>query len=69
MENIREIQGWVYFIMTAVFAISLYAYIVYLYRGKKRGTDYEKYSDLALHDGLDDEVMEDRKGEKSPEKR
>jgi cytochrome c oxidase cbb3-type subunit 4 len=63
MENIREIQGYVYFGMTVVFVISLYAYIVYLYRGKERGTDYEKYSDLALRDDINDEVLEARKDE------
>jgi cytochrome c oxidase cbb3-type subunit 4 len=51
--------------MTVVFVIGLYAYIVYLYRGKKRGEDYEKYSDLALNDTLDDELIEARGGDKT----
>lgn len=66
--EIREIQGYVYFIMTVVFVVGLYAYIVYLYKGKNRGTDYEKYSDLALNDKLDDEIVEakDEKGTSRP---
>jgi cytochrome c oxidase cbb3-type subunit 4 len=62
--EIREIQGYAYFIMTVVFVVGLYAYIVYLYKGKNRGTDYEKYSDLALNDKLDDDIVEatDEKG-------
>jgi cytochrome c oxidase cbb3-type subunit 4 len=61
--EIRELQGYAYFLMTVVFVIGLYAYIVYLYRGKNRGEDYEKYSDLALKDTLDDELVEGRKEE------
>ena len=65
METIREIQGYAYFGMTVVFVIALYAYIVYLYKGKKRGTDYEKYSDLALRDDINDEILEARKDEET----
>lgn len=62
--DIRELQAYGYFIMTIVFVIGLYAYIVYLYKGKKRGVDYEKYSDLALHDNLEDDVLEVNDGRK-----
>jgi cytochrome c oxidase cbb3-type subunit 4 len=58
MDFIKEVQGYLYFGMTVVFVIGLYAYIVYLYKGKERGVDYEKYSDLALKDSLDDEILE-----------
>jgi len=63
--EIRELQAYAYFFMTVAFVIGLYAYIVYLYRGKSRGEDYERYSDLALKDTLDDELIEGRKEEKS----
>ena len=37
----------------------LYSYIFYLYRAKKtRGMDYEKYSNLALKDSLNDTPVE-----------
>ena len=58
MDFLKEVQGYLYFGMTVVFAIGLYWYIVYLYKGKERGVDYEKYSDLALNDNLDDEILE-----------
>jgi cytochrome c oxidase cbb3-type subunit 4 len=70
MDFIKEVQGYLYFGATIVFVIGLYWYIVYLYRGKERGVDYEKYSDLALNDSLDDEILEAVDGdEKSPEKK
>lgn len=52
--------------MTVVFVIGLYTYIVYLYRGKSRGEDYERYSDLALKDNLDDELIEAKDGGNTP---
>jgi cytochrome c oxidase cbb3-type subunit 4 len=58
MDFIKEVQGYLYFGMTVVFVVGLYWYIVYLYKGKERGVDYEKYSDLALNDSLDDEILE-----------
>jgi cytochrome c oxidase cbb3-type subunit 4 len=70
MDFIKEVQGYLYFGMTVVFVIGLYWYIVYLYKGKERGVDYEKYSDLALNDSLDDEILEatDEKKKDSSEK-
>jgi cytochrome c oxidase cbb3-type subunit 4 len=58
MDFLKEVQGYLYLGMTVVFVIGLYWYIVYLYKGKERGVDYEKYSDLALKDSLDDEILE-----------
>ena len=58
MDFLKEVQGYLYFGATAAFAIGLYWYIVHLYKGKARGMDYEKYSDLALNDSLDDEILE-----------
>jgi len=69
MDFLKEVQGYLYFGMTVVFVIGLYWYIVYLYKGKERGVDYEKYSDLALNDSLDDEILEATDEKKnSPEK-
>jgi cytochrome c oxidase cbb3-type subunit 4 len=67
MDFIKEFQGYAYFGMTVVFAVGLYWYIVYLYKGKERGVDYEKYSDLALNDNLDDEILEDNHADKTSE--
>jgi len=63
--DIREFQGYAYFFTTVAFVVGLYWYIVYLYKGKDRGVDYEKYSDLALNDNLDDEILEDNREKKS----
>lgn len=66
--GIQEIQGYGYFFATIIFVIGLYAYIYYLYKGKSRGVDYEKYSDLALHDNLDDEILEAKDEKKESQK-
>ena len=53
------LQGYAYFISLTVLVVALYWYIWYLYTGKKkRGVDYERYSDLALKDELDDAPVE-----------
>jgi cytochrome c oxidase cbb3-type subunit 4 len=64
MDFLKEFQAYAYFIMTVVFVVGLYWYIIYLYKGKERGVDYEKYSDLALNDNLDDEILEANKEDK-----
>jgi len=51
-----EYQGHLYFVLTVVLCIALYAYIYHLYTAKKdaEGVDYEKYSNMALNDDIDD---------------
>jgi cytochrome c oxidase cbb3-type subunit 4 len=68
MEELRVIQGYAYFFSIAVLAIGLYVYIWYLYTGKKRGVDYEKFSNLALDDALDDEIIESVDAKKTDNK-
>lgn len=48
-----------YLLSTIFLAIWLYSYVVYLYRAQASGkVDYEKYSQLALQDSLQDEPIE-----------
>ena len=59
MESIRELQAYGYVFFTVFLAIGLYAYIYHLYRSERTGTkNYEKYSDIALHDNIDDSPVE-----------
>ncbi len=60
MEFIRNLQGWGYVSMIFIITIGLYAYIYHLYKSQKDGTrDYEKYSNMALNDELNDDPVED----------
>ena len=59
MENIRELQAYGYFFLTAFLAITLYAYFFHLYKSEKTGRrNYEKYSKLALNDEIGGEILE-----------
>ncbi len=59
METIRELQAYGYAFASVFFALILYGYVYHLYTSKKKGgTDYEKYSNMALNDGLDDTPIE-----------
>ena len=60
LEYLHSIQGYAYFFSTLVMVVGLYYYIWYLYKGKERGQDYEKYSNLALNDELTDEIIDER---------
>ena len=54
--DIAQLQAYGYFILIALLTIGLYAYIYHLYTAKKDvdGVDYEEYSNMALHDDIDD---------------
>ena len=59
MENIRELQAYGYFFLTAFLVITLYAYFFHLYKSEKTGKrNYEKYSKLALNDEIGGEILE-----------
>jgi cytochrome c oxidase cbb3-type subunit 4 len=59
METIRELQAYGYAFASVVFAIILYWYMYHLYTSKKKGgKDYEKYSNMALNDRIDDSPVE-----------
>ena len=61
MENIRELQAYGYFFLTAFLAVTLYAYFFHLYKSEKNGRrNYEKYSKLALNDEIGGEILESK---------
>lgn len=61
--TIRIIQGYAYWFCTLLLTVLLVSYIIHLYRSQRNGFDYEKYSRLALDDGLDDTPIESRKAQ------
>jgi cytochrome c oxidase cbb3-type subunit 4 len=59
METIRELQGYGYAFFTVFLVLILYGYIYHLYKSEKTGRrNYEKYSDIALKDNIDDSPVE-----------
>jgi cytochrome c oxidase cbb3-type subunit 4 len=63
--DIAQFQAWGYFFLTAFMVFALYAYIYHLYSDQKSGRcDYEKYSDMALHDEITDKPVEEISKEK-----
>lgn len=59
---IVEHQKAIYLVVTLLLVAFLYGYVYHLYSSQRRGErDYEKYANLALHDNLDDELVEPRK--------
>ncbi|MFK5881374.1 MAG: cytochrome c oxidase, cbb3-type, CcoQ subunit [Sulfurospirillum sp.] len=61
MELIRNLQGWGYVSMIFILTIGLYAYIYHLYKSQKDGVkDYEKYSNMALSDDIEDSLVEEK---------
>lgn len=55
-------QGYAYVIAMIVCVVVFYAYIYHLYTKRKSadGTDYEEYSNIALHDDISDAPVTDR---------
>ncbi|MDD3462705.1 MAG: cytochrome c oxidase, cbb3-type, CcoQ subunit [Sulfurospirillaceae bacterium] len=69
MESIRELQAYGYIFFTIFLVIVLYSYIYHLYKSEKDGKrNYEKYSNMALHDNIDDVPVEKREIPLSAEK-
>ena len=60
--DIANIQGYAYVFAMGFLVVVLYAYIYHLYTKRKNsdGTDYEEYSNMALHDNLSDTPVTDR---------
>ena len=54
--DIAQLQAYGYFTLVLLLVIGLYGYIYHLYTKRKdaNGVDYEQYSDMALHDDIDD---------------
>ncbi|EES89407.1 cytochrome c oxidase, cbb3-type, CcoQ subunit [Helicobacter canadensis] len=60
-ETIKIIQGYAYWFITLLLVVLLYGYIYHLYKSQRSGKiDYEKYARLALDDGLNDKLIEER---------
>ncbi|HIV48585.1 cytochrome c oxidase, cbb3-type, CcoQ subunit [uncultured Helicobacter sp.] len=69
VEFISEYAGVLYTLGTLGLVVFLYGYAYHMYFAQKRGErDYEKYADLALHDGLNDELIEPREAIQSKSK-
>ena len=67
--DIAQLQAYGYFVLIALLTIGLYAYIYHLYTAKKDadGLDYEQYSNMALHDDIDDAPVASISDEKEPD--
>jgi cytochrome c oxidase cbb3-type subunit 4 len=58
--DIATLQAYGYFFFTAFLVVVLYSYIYHLYSAQKKGTrDYEKYGNIALHDEITDQPIEE----------
>ena len=64
--DIANLQAYGYFALVTFMVIVLYAYIYYLYTAKKDsdGVDFEQYSNMALHDDLDDTTVKSMSDDK-----
>lgn len=61
IEFVIEYQKIIYLVVTLLLVAFLYGYVYHLYSSQISGKeDYEKYANLALHDNLDDELVEPR---------
>ena len=59
--DLRNLQGYASFFMSAFLVIMLYWYIIHLYRSEKKGErDYEKYGNIALDDEVTSTPVEDK---------
>jgi len=60
--DIANIQGYAYVGAMGFLIVALYSYVYHLYTKKKNadGTDYEEYSNMALHDDLSNTPVADR---------
>ncbi len=57
--NIGLVQAYAYFLSTALLVFFMLAYMYHLYTSKKKtNKDYEKYSDMMLHDSISDAPVE-----------
>ncbi len=58
--DIATFQAYGYFFFTTFLVVVLYAYIYHLYSSQRKGTrDYEKYGNIALHDDITDQPIEE----------
>ena len=58
--DIATFQAYGFFFFTLFMVVLLYSYIYHLYSAQKKGTrDYEKYGNIALHDEITDQPVEE----------
>lgn len=58
--DIATLQAYGFFFFTAFMVVILYSYIYHLYSSQRDGSrDYEKYSNIALHDEITDQPVEE----------
>ena len=63
--DIREFQAYEYFFFTVFLVLVLYGYFYHLYKSERTGRrDYERYSNLALNDEFESEILERNSDEK-----
>jgi len=64
--DIAQLQAYGYFGLILLLVIGLYGYIYHLYSKRKDadGVDYEEYSNMALHDDIDDAPVASMSDEK-----
>ena len=64
--DIANLQAYGYFALVTFMVVVLYAYIYYLYTAKKDadGVDFEQYSNMALHDEIDDTAVKSMSDDK-----
>lgn len=59
ISTIRELQAYGFIIFIIVLCFILYGYLYHLYKNQRSGKkDYEKYSNLALDDEINDKVVD-----------
>ncbi|HRF56492.1 MAG TPA: CcoQ/FixQ family Cbb3-type cytochrome c oxidase assembly chaperone [Campylobacterales bacterium] len=64
--DIGLVQAYAYFFTTALLTFLMCAYGYHIYTSKKKeGKDYERYSDMVLHDGIYDAPVEKLNSAKS----
>ncbi len=62
MDFLVKAQGYLYFGITVLLTVLLYAYAYHLWTSKRKGNgDYERYSDLVLHDSINDAPVDPEK--------
>ncbi len=68
--GIAEIQAYAYLVGTIIAVVTLYSYIIYLYRSEKRGEkDYEKFGKIALDDEITSKPIVENNPKAKHEKR
>jgi len=66
--TLGEFSAYGYFILTVSLSVLFMGYVYHLYTAQKKGTkDYEKYSNIALHDELTDELVEEKEEDSGQE--